>query len=67
MRAFRHREEKLPLPSGERVGVRGGGAPHLRERELSAASLHEACRKPWPLTSILSPEGRGGERKERRS
>src|SRR5215469_4970842 len=62
----------LPLPAGERAGVRGQSC--LRNK--SKRRIIEVWGQPWPLTSILSsllraehihvlspraPKGRGGE------
>ncbi|HUH56607.1 MAG TPA: DUF3418 domain-containing protein, partial [Rhodanobacter sp.] len=41
-----------------------GKGPVPRDGGKNKRSPHEAPRKPRPLSSILSPEGRGGEREE---
>src|SRR5690348_16585770 len=49
------RRFSLPLPFGERAGVKGQSCLEGK----SGVLLIEAWGKPWPLTPALSLEGRG--------
>jgi hypothetical protein len=61
----------LPLPTGERVGVRGRDWPSNFFRANVSMQLfgeHPPLsfpKKGFPLVTFLSPMGRGGKRKER--
>lgn len=60
-----------PLPTGERAGVRGWSWPgNFFEANVSMQIPREHLplsfpKKGSPLVTILSPMGRGSERKER--
>jgi hypothetical protein len=46
---------RLPLPTGEGVGVRD----NLAKSDKSKRGFIDVWGKPWPLTPALSPVGRG--------